>query len=93
MVKIPCSFQLDFLRTNYYERREYQSLTVLEELTNIASLNDNPSLPASFDITSSFCNYDVIKGVLLDMGIPSIYIRSIYSIKKGFHIQLYTPCD
>ena len=93
MLKIPCSFQLDFIRADYYERREYQSLAVLEKLANIVSLNDNPSFPASFDIISSFCDYDIIKDVLLDIGIPSIYIRSVYSIKEGFHVQLYNPCD
>jgi len=93
MVKIPCSFQLDILRSNYSEKHEYQSLTVLEKLIDIASLNDNSSLPASFDIMSTFCDYDIIKDVLLDIGIPSIYIRSVYRIREGFHVQLYNLCD
>ena len=93
MAKVPCSFQLDFLRSKYCERHEYKSLTVLEKIANIASLNDNSTLPASFDIISTFCDYDIIKDVLLDIGIPSIYIQSVYRIKNGYHVQLYHPCD
>lgn len=77
------------LRQKYREGKAHASLNVLDKLINIASLNEDKSLPSSFDIESTFCDYDTIKEVIKDIGVPPIYIRAVFRVRQSFHVQLY----
>ena len=80
------------LRDLYNKKRAYQSLNVLKRLESIASQNENNSIPFSFNIPPTYCDCNIISEVLHDIGVPYIYIRSVFKVNESFHIQLHEFC-
>lgn len=80
------------LRDLYNKTSAYKSLNVLKQLELIASQSGNNSIPLSFNIPYSYYDCDIISEVLHDLGIPYIYIRSVFKVSEGYHVQLHESC-